>query len=132
MKKLLAIAALAALCIGLLPTVALSQQVPQSGRSLVYPLENPPTTDTVTQPARFARLELGTFIMQALGLTSAGDGVYAGCSIAPGTGLYVTVGQSVANENCGVYQVVVDDANPIPVGFNPNLPADPTLIAVLA
>jgi len=132
MKKIAALAGMLALLVGLIMAPASAQAVPVSGRTIVYPLENPPSTDTVTQPARFTRLAIGAWLMQELNLTASGDGVYAGCTTAPASGLYVEVSPTVSGSVCGLYQVQPDDANPIPVGYTPQLAADPTLIVVQA
>jgi hypothetical protein len=132
MKKIALLVGLVSLCAGLFTAPAFSQATPVSGRTIVYPLENPPTTDAVTQPARFQRVLLGSWIMQALNLTTVGDGVYANCSAAPGTGLAVTISATVSGAACALYQVGVSDAQPLPPGYTPALPADPTVIVVAA
>ena len=129
MKKILAAAL--AVCFALLAMPVQAQTAP-SGRSIVYPLENQPSVDAVLQPARFTRLALGSWMLHALNLTSNGSGAVSNCTTAPGTGLYVTVAPTLSGSLCGLYQVTADDANPMPVGYTPNLAADPTLIVVQA
>lgn len=129
MKKILAAAL--AVCCSLLSVQAPAQTAP-SGRTIVYPLENQPSVDSVLAPARFTRLAMGSWMLHVLQLGGNGNGVYANCSTAPGTGLFVTVAPTLSGSACGLYQVTADDANPIPVGFTPQLAADPTLIVVQA
>ena len=129
--KLVAAFAAAALIFCSFPVPAVAQTAP-SGRSIVYPLENQPSVDTVLQPARFARLAMGSWMLHALQLSSNGAGVVSNCTTAPGTGLFVTVAPALSGSLCGLYQVTNDDANPLPIGYTPQLAADSTLIVVQA
>lgn len=135
MKKLFAALGFLGLLLAIfwVPTLAPTfAQTAPSGRSIVYPLENPPSGDTVLQPARFTRLALGSLMLHGMGLTAAGQGQYANCTTAPGTGLYVTVGPTISGSDCGLYQVGQLDASPMPEDVTPQLPADPTLVVIQA
>ncbi len=93
-------------------------------RIQVYPSQNPSSTQVNQQP-RYDRLTLGDYLRDAFGPTAS---TFADLTIAPGTGLYVTVSPLVSGSQGTVYQIGPDDPNPIPVGFSPNLPADTTPI----
>ena len=128
MKRI--IAALTALALFALAAPVSAQTTP-GGRVIANPQQNPTSTEA-NQAPRYTRLAMGTWLMNALNLTSSGAGVYSNCSTAPGTGLFVTVSPTLSSSLCALYQVAQDDANPIPVSVTPQLAADPTLIALQA
>jgi hypothetical protein len=106
--------------------LAMASRTIASDRVIVYPLQNPSSTQQATIQ-RYPRISIGTFLRDALGVSYTG-GTYNNLTISPGTGLYVTVAPSVANTTGSVYQQGQDDVNPIPVNVTPQLSADPTVI----
>ena len=117
MKKLYVLLAAAAL-------FALPLDASAGNRIEVYPSQNPSSVQVNQQP-RFDRLTLGDYLRDAFGPIAS---TYGNLTVAPGTGLYVTVAPLIAGSQGTVYQIGPDDPNPIPVGFSPNLPADTTPI----
>jgi hypothetical protein len=115
--------------IALVSAVALAQ-LPLRGiasdRVIVYPQENPGSTQTSLMQ-RYPRIAIGNFIRDMLG-TSNASGVYTNMTISPVGGLFVSVGPTTANKDGTIYQLGASDTNPVPVNVTPQLAADPTVI----
>jgi hypothetical protein len=123
---------LAALC-ALVFSFAVCAPALAVDRVISYPQQTSTSTG-LNQQARNNRLALGTFLMQAFNLTSAGQGIYSNLTTSAGTGLYVTVAPTVGSSQGALYQVVVDDALPVPNNCPlsipcTQIPADSTYIA---
>ena len=65
-----------------------------------------PPSSWLNIQARFARLGIGQFMFDAFGSTT---GLYSNLSISTPTGLYITVGPTIANSRGSVYQFLQDD-----------------------
>jgi hypothetical protein len=124
-RKYLAAVLTAVLCFGMIaPAVADTSNV-------AHPNQNPGST-TANYGVRFGRLTLGSALRDFLSLSVLQQGVYANQTIAPGTGMYVTLAPTEATSQGSLYQLLEDSPNPVPADFTPNIPADTTLIGVLA
>jgi hypothetical protein len=100
-------------------------------RVITYPGQLGSSTEQ-NQGPRFMRLAFGTWIRDALGPTTSAGGVYSNLTVVPNGGMYVATQPTLPNSMAALYQIAVDDANPIPANGTPSLPADATKIVVQA
>lgn len=112
--------------LALLGIMALSSPAMAGDRVIVYPYQNPSSTqESLVQ--RYPRVAIGNLLRDMLGSSNAG-GVYTNMTINPVTGLYVDVAPTNSNNDGTLYQMGQSDANPVPVNITPQLAADPTVI----
>lgn len=85
-------------------------------RVVVYPMENPSSTDT-NQTWRNQRIAQGNFWLNALGQSLASGGTYSDCSVVESTGLNVVVEPGNSNQWCTLYQLAEVDASSLPASL---------------
>lgn len=99
-------------------------------RVIVYPNQTPASTQQNSN-ARFQRIVVGDFMRDSFGNTVATAGTFGNLTVAPGTGLFVTVGPKANGTDGRVYQQGQNDPNPLPTGgVTPALAADTTVTMI--
>jgi len=101
-------------------------------RVIWYPNQNP-TAEGLNSISRFTRLALGTWMRDAAGSNLSAGGFYTDLTVAPNGGMFVAVSPTTANTLGAIYQLAVDDPNPLPQGsYTPQLSSDTTKVMVQA
>lgn len=115
--------------LGLLLGLSLGMLLPlhaQAEDRIQWPTGIQPPSQWFNLEQNYSRMALGQFIFDLM--TRGVQAFYTNMSVAPGTGLFVTVTPSVANTRSSLYQVGAFDANTFGGPGPPELAADPTLI----
>lgn len=125
---------LGALLIGALFVSSLASPARAADRVVVYPMENPSSTQT-NQQLRNVRRSNGNFWLNAFGQSIAEGGVYADCNVVPSSGYNVVVEPANSSQLCSLYQLQQVDANPVPSALpsgvtGSTLSPDSTLVMV--
>lgn len=103
MRRFRPLALLALFVASLIPTPASAVS-----RVNIYTASNPPANWFCYQQ-RYVRDGIGQFIYDALGGGAAPNGYYTNLTVSPGSGLYVTVANTVSNTQGAVYQFQASD-----------------------